>query len=194
MAVNESERERSCEDSDCGLAERRDSDLQERRNEVVRGGTGVVFKPRRYAMAKTGRTSNRASSPFPDIAKLVERLKLPGLDVSKIAEAQRKNIEALTQANQAAFEGMQDLAKRQMEILQKAATEWQAAMTEATNRESTSAAQRAELAEKTFSNAFATMRELAETASKAQAQAWEVIQKRFQDSLAELRDVLQPPK
>jgi phasin family protein len=141
-------------------------------------------------MAKTVRASN----PFPDIAKLVEQLKLPGLDVSKIAEAQRKNIEAITQANQAAFEGMQELAKRQTEILQKAASEWQAAMTEATNRESTNAAQRAELAEKTLSKAFASMRELAETASKAQTQAWEVIQKRFQENLADLRDLLRPPK
>src|SRR5207249_8587274 len=89
---------------------------------VVRGGAGYSAQRRRYAMAKTDPTP----SPFPDIAKLIERFNMPGLDVSKIMEAQRKNIEALTQANQAAFEGMQGLAKRQMEILQETATEWQA--------------------------------------------------------------------
>jgi len=157
---------------------------------VVRGGAGYSAQRRRYAMAKTDPTP----SPFPDIAKLIERFNVPGLDVSKIMEAQRKNIEALTQANQAAFEGMQGLAKRQMEILQETATEWQAAMTEAANRETTNAAQRAELAEKTLGKAFASMRELAETAAKAQTQAWEVIQKRFQENLADLRDLLQPPK
>ncbi len=139
-------------------------------------------------------TDSTTPNPFPDFAKMLERFTLPGIDVGKIAEAQRKNIDALTQANQAAFEGMQELAKRQMEILQKAATDWQAAMTEATDRESSNAAKRAELAEKALSNAFASMRELAETASKAQTQAWEVIQKRFQDSLADFRDLLQPPK
>ena len=141
-------------------------------------------------MAKTEPTS----SLFPDIATLIERFSLPGFDVSKMMEVQRKNIDALTQANQAAFEGMQELSKRQMEILQEAATEWQAAMSEATNRESTNAAKRAELAEKTLSKAFASMRELAEAASKAQTQAWETIQKRFQENLDDLRDLLQPPK
>ena len=72
--------------------------------------------------------------------------------------------------------------------------EWQAAMTQATNRESTNAAQRAELVEKTFGKAFGNMRELAEMAAKAQTQAWEVIQKRFQENLADLRNLLQPPK
>jgi phasin family protein len=132
--------------------------------------------------------------PFPDIAKLIEQFKVPGLDVSKIVETQRKDIEAITQANQAAYEGMQELAKRQMEILQETVTEWQAAMTQATNRESTTAAQRAELAEKTFGKVFANMRELAEMAVKAQTQAWEVIQKRFQENLADLSNLLRPPK
>ena len=101
-------------------------------------------------MAKTDPTPDPTPSPFPDIAKLIEQFKVPGLDMSKIVEAQRKDIEAITQANQAAYEGMQELAKRQMEILQELVTEWQAAMTQATNRESTNVSQRAELAEKTL--------------------------------------------
>jgi phasin family protein len=143
-------------------------------------------------MAKTDPSPN--PFPFPDIAKLIEQFKVPGLDVSKIVEAQRKDIEAITQANQAAYEGMQELAKRQMEILQETVTEWQGAMTQATSRESTSASQRAELAEKTFGKAFENMRELAELAVKAQTQAWEVIQKRFQENLADLSHLLRPQK
>jgi phasin family protein len=141
-------------------------------------------------MAKTETPKN----PFPDVAEMIERLKMPGLDVSGFIEAQRKNIEALTQANQAAYEGMQELAKRQMEILQETMTEWQAAMSEAADRAGTSAAQRAEIAEKAFGKAFGNMRELAEMAAKAQTQAWEVVQKRFQESLDDLRKAMLPPK
>ena len=141
-------------------------------------------------MAKTDTTK----SLFPDIAKMIEQFKVPGLDVSGFIEAQRKNIEALTQANQAAYEGMQELAKRQMEILQETVTEWQAALTETANREGSTAAQRAEAAEKTFGKAFANMRELADMAAKAQTQAWEVVQKRFQENLADLRSLMKPPK
>ena len=141
-------------------------------------------------MAKTDTPKN----PFPDVAKLIEQIKVPGLDVSDFIEAQRKNIEALTQANQAAYEGMQELAKRQMEILQETMTEWQAAMSEAANREGSNASRRTEAAEKAFGKAFGNMRELAEMAAKAQTEAWEVIQKRFQENLADLRSLLLPPK
>ena len=130
-------------------------------------------------------------NPFPDIAKLMEQFKVPGLDVSRIVEAQRKDIEALTQANQAAYAGVQELAKRQTEILQETMAEWQAAMAQAG---STNVAQQAELAQKAFGKAFANMRELAEMAAKAQTEAWELIQKRFQENLADLRNLLQPPK
>ena len=141
-------------------------------------------------MAKTHATKN----PFPDVAKMIEQLKIPGLDVSGFIEAQRKNIEALTQANQAAYESMQELARRQMDILQETAAEWQAAMAEAAKREGANASRRAATAEKAFGKAFGNMRELAEMAAKAQTQAWEVVQKRFQENLADLRSLLLPPK
>jgi len=156
----------------------------------VLGGGDLVFEPRRCAMAKTGATKN----PFPDVAKMIEQLKVPGLDMSGFIEAQRKNIEAITQANQAAYEGMRELAKRQMDILQETAAEWQAAMSEAAKREGTNATRRADAAEKAFGKAFGNMRELAEMAAKAQTEAWEVVQKRFQENLADLRSLLLPPK
>ncbi len=142
-------------------------------------------------MAKSDATKN----PFPDVAKMIEQLKVPGLDVSGFIEAQRKNIEALTQANQAAFEGMQELARRQMEILQETMSEWQAAIVgscRARGRQRRHGGRSA--AEKAFGKAFGNMRELAEMAAKAQTQAWEVVQKRFQENLADLRSLLLPPK
>jgi phasin family protein len=141
-------------------------------------------------MAKSGATKN----PFPDVAKMIEQLKVPGLDVSGFIDTQRKNIEAITQANQAAYDSMRELAKRQMDILQETAAEWQAAMSEAAKREGTNAARRADAAEKAFGKAFGNMRELAEMAAKAQTEAWEVVQKRFQENLADLRSLLVPPK
>ena len=133
-------------------------------------------------------------NPFPDIAKLMEQFKVPGLDVSKIVEAQRKDIEALTQANQAAFAGVQELARRQTEILQETMAEWQAAMSQTAGGDTANMAKQAELAQQAFGKAFANMRELAEMAQKSQTQAWEVIQKRFHENLANMRNLMQPPK
>ena len=133
-------------------------------------------------------------NPFPDIAKLMEQFKVPGVDVTKIIEAQRKDIEALTQANQAAYAGVQELARRQTEILQETMAEWQAAMAQAGSRDGAGVAQQAELAQKAFGKAFGNMRELAEITAKSQTQAWEAMQKRFHENLAEFRKLMQPPK
>jgi hypothetical protein len=66
--------------------------------------------------------------PFVDITKILEQFKLPGMDINAILEARRKDVEALTQANQIAYESMQALAQREAEILQQTMAEWQGAM------------------------------------------------------------------
>lgn len=131
---------------------------------------------------------------FPDIGKMMEQFKVPGLDVGKIVEAQKKDIEALTAANQAAYEGVQELAKRQAEILQETMAEWQAAMTSAGGGAGATPAVQAELAQKAFAKAVTNMREMAEMAAKSQTQAWEVMQKRFRENLADMMKMMQPPK
>ena len=50
-----------------------------------------------------------AQNPFFDFdfSKIVSEYKLPGVDVEALVSAQRRNIEAITAANQLAFEGLQ---------------------------------------------------------------------------------------
>jgi hypothetical protein len=64
--------------------------------------------------------------PFMDVNQLLEQFKIPGVDVSALIEARRKDIEAVVTANRQAYEGTQLLAQRQAEMLQEAITEWQA--------------------------------------------------------------------
>ena len=57
-------------------------------------------------------------NPFDtDVTKLMAEFKLPGVDMETVLATQRKNIEALTKANQLAIEGLQTVARRQAEIL-----------------------------------------------------------------------------
>ena len=128
---------------------------------------------------------------FPDINKLMEQFKVPGLDLGKIVEAQKKDIEALTQANQVAYAGMQELAGRQAEILREAMAEWQAAMSRMGSGDTSV---QAKLAQDAFGKAVNNMREMAEVATRSQTQAWEVIQKRFRENMADMTKLMQPPK
>src|ERR1700743_3919883 len=58
-----------------------------------------------------------------DVSKYLGDFKVPGVDVETLVASQRKNIEALTQANKLAFEGFQALFKRQVEIARQSIEE-----------------------------------------------------------------------
>lgn len=132
-------------------------------------------------------------NPFAEIGKMLEQFKLPGLDLAVIMEAQRKNIEALTQANQMAYAGIQELARHQAALLQQTMTQCQTALAQVGSPTPANMGAQAEVARQIFDQAVAGMREMAEAAAKSQAQAWEVIQKRTQESVAQLMQQ-NPPK
>ena len=133
-----------------------------------------------------------AKNPFLEFGKLMEQFKVPGIDMGAVVEAQRKNIEALTQANQVAYAGMQELVRRQAEILQQTMLQWQSAMAQMGGANPANLAGQAEAGRQALDKAIASMRELAELAVRSQTQAWEVIQKRTQENIAELTRLMQP--
>jgi phasin family protein len=120
--------------------------------------------------------------PSFDFMKLMKDFKLPGVDLATIMEREKKNIEALTEANRVAFEGWQALVRRQTEILQdsiKRAAD--------TARGEDAGAKRTDLAAHAFETALSNMRELAEMAVKSQQESFEIIRKRVEENLATLR-------
>ena len=105
--------------------------------------------------------------------------------------SQKKNMDALVEANKAAAAGYQDLFKRQMAIFEETMTEAQAQLKafDATKIDPDSAKAQAELAKAAFEKALANMQALAEGAQKANAEAYEIVSARIKESLAELREM-----
>lgn len=131
-----------------------------------------------------------------DATKMMSDLRLPGVDMVALLATQRKNIEALTAANQMAVQGMQAVAKRQSEILAQTMAEISTAaqqIASAGNPQEMTAKQ-AELIKQAFEKAVANMRELAEMINQTNTQAFEVINKRVSESLEELRNLASAPK
>jgi len=58
-----------------------------------------------------------------EVGKLFAGFPFAGIDVEAVMASQRKNLEALTQANQLAVQGFQELAKRQVEFARTAMDE-----------------------------------------------------------------------
>lgn len=138
-------------------------------------------------------------SKMMDASKLMKDFKLPGVDVEAVVSSQRRNLEALTAANQLAIEGMQAVAKRQTEILRQMMEEASQAVRDvmAAGSPEDKAARQTELVKDAFKRAIGNMRELAEMVSKSQGEAFEVINKRVTDSLDEIKGAVakkQPPR
>ena len=125
-----------------------------------------------------------------DLGKLVEKFKVPGIDIGAIVDSQRKDMEALAEANKQAYEGIKALAKRRNEILQEALAEWQEAMKDATGKDAMS--RNAERAKKGVQQAIANFRELADMEAQSRSKAWKVLQDRFQENVANLQKMLKP--
>ena len=123
-----------------------------------------------------------------DMTKVMADMKLPNLDPSALMEAQKKNMEALVEANKAAAAGYQDLFNRQVKIFEETMAEAGKQMKafDATKLTPDGASAQAELARAAFEKSLGHMRELAEAAQKANKQAFDIVSARVRESMQEL--------
>jgi phasin family protein len=131
------------------------------------------------------------SNAFGDLTKILEQFKLPGVDTAEIEAARRKDVEALVQANQAAYEGMQALANKQAEMLKQAMQDIQAAVTGAAGGVGVGdPGKQGELARKAYEKVLGDMKDLAEIARKSQADAMVSITQRGTQNLEEVKKMM----
>lgn len=151
-------------------------------------GTHHGHRPAGTHKAAHAEHAVKSEIPTLNINQLLERFRLPGVDFAALAGAQRKNMQALQEANQKAYAGALALVQRQAQIFEETMAQWQKAAKQlAGKRPSESLTLQAELARKAIENAISHMRELAEMASKSQAEAFEVIAKRVRAGIDEFR-------
>lgn len=123
-----------------------------------------------------------------DVGKAFAGFNLPAIDAESMMATQRKNLEAFTQANQLAVEGVQAVTRRQVEIAREAFEGASAAMREFVQPSAPEdrIAKHAELAKQAFEKGLAHAREITELFAKANSEAFDVITKRFTESLDEI--------
>ncbi|HLN24515.1 MAG TPA: phasin family protein [Patescibacteria group bacterium] len=141
--------------------------------------------------------AKQPESPFDfDVTKLLGDFKVPGLDVETLVSSQRKNIEALTQANKLAFEGVQAVFKRQVEILRQTLEESAVVAKELVEAGTPQdkAIRQTELAKDAFERSLSNARELSEIIAKSNAEAFELLNKRFTQVLDEVKDSITKAK
>jgi phasin family protein len=126
---------------------------------------------------------------------------LPQVDVDKLLETNRKNLEALTESAKVAAGGAQSLAEKQRELLQAGLREATALAREYHPMGSAQEilAKQTEFVKKVFDIAVQGAREQAELSRQSTSEAVKIIQERMKASLEEMRGSVsrqsaQPPK
>jgi phasin family protein len=132
-----------------------------------------------------------ARTPFFDfdVTKMFADFRFRPFDVEAVWAAQRRNIDALSQANQLAVEGVHAMAKRQIEITQQAFEEFSTLWREMAQPSSTEdrIAKHTEFTKKLIDKSLTHGREVAALAAKAGTEATELLQKRTTESLDEMK-------
>ena len=132
-----------------------------------------------------------ARTPFFDfdVTKMFADFRFRPFDVEAVWAAQRRNLEAFTQANQLAVEGAHALVKRQIEMTQQNFDDLSTLVRDMAQPTSTEdrIAKHTEYTKKVIDKSLSHGREIAALATKAGSEASEVLQKRTAESLDEMR-------
>ena len=126
---------------------------------------------------------------FAEQFKLPEQFKFPGVDSEALIENQRRNLEAVTKANQVAFEGAQAVVQYQVEILRRTMDETTKAVQEMSKPDKIEDvwAKQAGLLKGVYEHGLANLRALTEMSTKVNAEAADLLTHRVSDSLGELK-------
>lgn len=138
---------------------------------------------------------NPAESFFNDMQSTMKQL-MGGtptanpFDLKTVLEAQRKNIQALTEANKRAMQGWQTLAQRQTEMItqfvQDNSTLAREALTE--NAPEDKFARQADMIKSAYETSMSNAQELVEMMTECTKDAAEVINRRVMASLGEVKN------
>jgi phasin family protein len=125
-----------------------------------------------------------------DVTKMMADFRFRPFDVEALMAVQRRNIEALSQANQLAVEGVQAVARRQIEIARQTLEEVSALMRDFVQPVSTDdrIAKNTEYAKHMLEKSISHGREITQLAAKAGSEAADILHKRACEGLDELRE------
>jgi phasin family protein len=126
-----------------------------------------------------------------DVTKIMADFRFRPLDLEALIASQRRNIEAFSQANQVAVEGMQAVAKRQIEIARQAIEDVTTLLRDLAQPTSAEdrIAKNTEYAKQFLEKSLSHGREITSLATKAGAEAADVLRKRATEGLDEIRDL-----
>lgn len=128
-----------------------------------------------------------------DVNKMLGDFKVPGVDVEKIMDIHRKNLEAIVAVNKTVAEGLQEMARVQSEMLKESMSDIGNAVKELTSGSTPEgrAARQAELAKAGLEKLVSNMKSVGEIAMKYNQDVVGTIQGRLTATVEEVKGLAQ---
>jgi phasin family protein len=127
-----------------------------------------------------------------DFTKAMGDMRTPMVDVETLVAMQRKNLEALTEVNQVAMEGVQAVIRHQMEMTRRTMEELSTMFTslfQPNGSMEDRLAKQAEFSKSALETGMSNARELGDLVAKANSSTLNVLTRRISETLEELRDI-----
>ena len=127
--------------------------------------------------------------PLPDVGKIIDQLKVPGLDIKQLIESSRKDVEAIVAANERAYNAMDTLVRRQADLLTKSINEWQSGTKDLLTGKAAAktATRQVDQARQALERALGNAREIAEFVAKSHEDVTGILNRRIQESVEDIR-------
>ena len=127
-----------------------------------------------------------------DVTKYFAPFKMPAMDVDGVMASYRRNIEALTAANQCALEGVGAVVRRQAEIARDSVESYSKAVGEllADGSVDEKAARQADIARQAYDRAVANARELSDMIAKTSTEAFGLLNDRVREGFGEVQVIV----
>ncbi|MCE7885877.1 MAG: phasin family protein [Alphaproteobacteria bacterium PRO2] len=128
-----------------------------------------------------------------DFAKLFENYQTSAFDLKALLETQRKNVQAITEANQVSMSNLQTIAQRQTEILSQIVEDNSSLakelLTEGTPEEKI--AKNAKLFKNIYERTVGNMKDLSDMINKSNQEASAIINKRVAATMNEIQSSIE---
>jgi len=131
---------------------------------------------------------------FFDFQKMLSALKMPTLDghSESLINAKKKTLEAFSNASKVLFEGYNALAKKQIEVLNKAISSAKEATSElAKGNPQQSAGKSIELMQESIVEAQNVANDFSKIAEKTAKESFEILNKRLLEGLTEIKKAME---
>jgi phasin family protein len=139
-------------------------------------------------------TDATTAAPVPSFNSFAKLFQVPGFDVNTIVDIQRRNVEALTAANQTIAQGLQTVVQRQSEIARQSVKQFQdlVSFKPSSTSVTETLVKQIDVTKTSYEKTVTNARELGDLVAKVGLEAADILSRRVVASLDEVKAAARP--